>query len=321
MSEHDEFEISVEGYFAILPEWIIDAEISDRAVRLYAVLRRFANGELKARPSRAKLALRLRTSLSSIDRALRELQVIGAITVRHRWTNSDCSSFTYDRDSDHQTRAANGYVLHNTPARTLKVAGGGVTGDTTPLVTHDDTPSSPVTTPLVSPMTRGVSSPVTQGVVSPVTHELKPEEPKPEERTLSSAKPPRRKTEPYREDVEALCNRLRDRIVENGSKATVTDKWRTEARLLLDRDDRDFDKAMRLIDWCQADSFWKANVLSMAKFRAQYDQLRLKANETWGRSTHSGISKADQKVQGYLEMGRRLTSQPMPDQNPMKELA
>lgn len=312
MSEHEEFEVSVDGYFAILPEWIIDAEISDRAVRLYAVLRRFANGELKARPSRSKLAIRLRTSLSSIDRALRELQVIGAITVRHRWTNSVCSSFTYAKDSDHQTRAANGYVLHNVPARTLSVAGGGVTGDATPLVTGDATPSSPVTTPLVSPMTRGVASPMTRGVVSPVTHELKPEEPKPEgKRSSSSAKPPRR-PEPRRDDVEALCTRLRDLVVANGSRATITEAWRREARLLLDKDGRDLGKALNLIDWCQRDHFWHKNVLSMPKFREKYDQLRLNAlDEHQRRSSpaQSATPKSDQKVANILEIGSRLMSE------------
>ncbi|WP_433568110.1 hypothetical protein ACQP1O_42920 (plasmid) [Nocardia sp. CA-151230] len=141
------------------------------------------------------------------------------------------------------------------------------------------------------------------------------------EETSSSAKPPREKSEPYREDVEALCARLRDRIAANGSKATVTDKWRTEARLMLDRDGREFDKAMRLIEWCQDDSFWRGNILSMPKFRAQYDQLRLKANETRSRAAPSGLSKADQKVQGYLDMAARMTTPPPPDPPPLMELA
>lgn len=158
MSEHDEFEVTVDGYFAILPEWVIDADISDRAVRLYAVLRRIAGGSLRGWRSRAKLAERMRCSLSSIDRALKELQDVGAVTIRHRFTNPEFSSFTYERDAEHPIRAANGYVIHNAPK-----LGGGVTGDGTPVVTGDEEVSSPVT--------GGMASPVKGGVASPVTHE------------------------------------------------------------------------------------------------------------------------------------------------------
>ena len=43
-----------------------------------------------------------------------------------------------------------------------------------------------------------------------------------------------------------------------------------------------------LIRWCQADPFWRRNVLSMPTFRAKYDQLRLKAEgaERAGSSGH-----------------------------------
>ena len=105
----------------------------------------------------------------------------------------------------------------------------------------------------------------------------------------SAGNPPQRRTSlleddlseaksapPLREDVELLCNRLRDRIIANGAKAKITDAWRREARLLLDSDGRDLTQALRVIDWCQQDSFWKSNVLSMPKFREKYDQLRLR---------------------------------------------
>lgn len=290
MTDSDEFDVTIDGYFAILPEWVIDADISDRAVRLYAVLRRFAGGDLKARPSRRKLAARLRTSLSSVDRALSELQVIGAVTVRHRWTNSSLSSFTYAKDSDHPMRAASRYVLHSAPARRAQSPGGVVTHDDTPVVTHDERVSSPVT--------EGVSSPVTRGVSSPVTHELKPDEPKKDQKTSSSAKPPTRE-EPRRDDVEALCTRLRDCIIANGHRPPIiTAKWRTSARLLLDKDGMELDKAMNLIDWCQSNDFWQDNILSMPKFREKYDQLRGKALKERNRRSASPVngSTADQRV-------------------------
>ncbi|MER7433159.1 hypothetical protein ABT341_00365 [Pseudonocardia alni] len=93
-----------------------------------------------------------------------------------------------------------------------------------------------------------------------------------------------KKPEPKRDDVEAVCTRLRDLIIENGSKApTITQEWRRQARLMLDSDKRDLSKALNLIEWCQKDTFWQSNILSMPKFRQQYDQLALKAREEWRR--------------------------------------
>lgn len=85
-----------------------------------------------------------------------------------------------------------------------------------------------------------------------------------------------------RDDVEELCTRLRDRIIDNGSKPpTISKAWRDEARRLLDRDKRELAKALNLIDWCQQDSFWKSNIQSMPTFRKKYDQLRLRSLEDW----------------------------------------
>jgi hypothetical protein len=84
-----------------------------------------------------------------------------------------------------------------------------------------------------------------------------------------------------REDVEKLCNHLRDRIVGNGSnEPTITKKWRDSARLMLDKDDRTFDQVMSAIDWCQDDEFWRGNILSMPKLREKYEALRLAAKKT-----------------------------------------
>jgi hypothetical protein len=110
---------------------------------------------------------------------------------------------------------------------------------------------------------------------------------------------PREDSTGHRPDVDALCTRLRDRVVANGNRApTITRKWRTEARLLLDKDGVELSKALALIDWCQADSFWNANIMSMPKFREKYDQLRSKAlaeHRQKGATTSQG-STADQRV-------------------------
>lgn len=81
---------------------------------------------------------------------------------------------------------------------------------------------------------------------------------------------------PRRDDVEAVCTRLAGRMVENGCRPpNITKGWRDAARLLLDLDNRDPNEVAALIDWCQADDFWRGNIQSLPKFREKYDQLRL----------------------------------------------
>lgn len=88
---------------------------------------------------------------------------------------------------------------------------------------------------------------------------------------------------PIRDDVERICQHLVDRIVTNGSrKPAVSDEWRTEARLLLDKDGRTEEQVHRAIDWCQDSTFWRGNVMSMPKLREKYDQLRLAARAPAG---------------------------------------
>jgi|SRR5579872_6537353 len=75
-------------YWARVPEWVLYAPISDRAVRLYGVLARHAKSDgTGADPGRARLARLLRCSPSSLDRARRELETVEAIEVdRYRLT-------------------------------------------------------------------------------------------------------------------------------------------------------------------------------------------------------------------------------------------
>jgi hypothetical protein len=81
--------IRLERRFAIIDEWLLDLDISDRAVRLYAVLARYADSEThKAYPSRDTLAERLRCSTKSVDRAAQELVESGAMTKQHRHNSS-----------------------------------------------------------------------------------------------------------------------------------------------------------------------------------------------------------------------------------------
>jgi hypothetical protein len=89
-------EVRSSEYFAIIPEWVVHSDISSNAVRLYAVLNRFANSNGKAWPSRRTIAEIMHTSTATVDRAKDELVEINALTVEHRTTPAgDPSSNIY----------------------------------------------------------------------------------------------------------------------------------------------------------------------------------------------------------------------------------
>lgn len=105
--------LSVEERFVLVPEWVLDHPgLSDRSVRLYLVLRSFADNVTGvAWPGRRRLAERLRCDVKTVDRALAELVKVGAVTVRARF------------DDDHGQRS-NAYVVrHSRPGSTPLVTG------------------------------------------------------------------------------------------------------------------------------------------------------------------------------------------------------
>lgn len=86
-----------------------------------------------------------------------------------------------------------------------------------------------------------------------------------------------------RDDVEQICDHLANAIESNGSKRpTITAKWRTAARLMLDKDGRTEEEVHGAIEWSQRDEFWRANILSLPTLREKYDTLRLQAQRKHG---------------------------------------
>jgi hypothetical protein len=83
-----------------------------------------------------------------------------------------------------------------------------------------------------------------------------------------------------RSDVERICEHLAEQIEARGAKRpAITARWRTEARLLMDRDQRTEEQVHACIRWLFTSShrdalFWRTNVRSMPKLREEYDRLR-----------------------------------------------
>lgn len=75
---------------------MLDAAISDRAVRVYAILARYADSEtLQAFPSRETLAKRAGCNAKAITRAVDELVAIGAVIKQHRKSGETYQSNLY----------------------------------------------------------------------------------------------------------------------------------------------------------------------------------------------------------------------------------
>lgn len=82
-----------------------------------------------------------------------------------------------------------------------------------------------------------------------------------------------------RHEVQSLLDLLDSEIQSNGGKPSGHVKRNQDAmRLLIDKDGRTPEQIAACIRWCQADEFWRSNILSASKLRDKYDQLRLKAS-------------------------------------------
>ena len=105
-SQDTSADLVVEDRFAIVPEWLLDADIGDAAVRLYAVLLRYGQSSGARMPSRATLARRLhKKSTDSVDRALKELVTIGAVAIEHRYDGGQRLTNAYHLRTSRPARA------------------------------------------------------------------------------------------------------------------------------------------------------------------------------------------------------------------------
>jgi hypothetical protein len=126
MSEHDVTSeaaadvalLEVQERFAIVPEWLLDADVSDAAIRLYAVLLRYGQSSGARMPGRATLARRLRKkSVDTIDRAMRELVDVVAVTVEHRYAGGQRLTNRYHLHTSQPTGSGDQPVETSEPRR------------------------------------------------------------------------------------------------------------------------------------------------------------------------------------------------------------
>ena len=109
-----------------------------------------------------------------------------------------------------------------------------------------------------------------------------------------------------------LAMHLKKEILNQDPSTKVPDdltNWATEADRMIRLDKRDPEEAAYLITWAQNDSFWQANILSMAKFRKQYDTLKRQAM-TRGHLKHppgrGGETAAQRLLREEMEKERSI---------------
>ncbi len=144
---------------------------------------------------------------------------------------------------------------------------------TAPAHTPAQAESKPVPGPVPGPV------PLSESVESSQDHESACPQP------TAAAKPKSKKeTVVLGEDTDAyqLTALLREHILSNDAQAKVpalTPKamagWCGEMDLLIRVDNRAPPTIRAVIDWCQADSFWRANILSPSSLRKQFSRLYL----------------------------------------------
>lgn len=102
-----------------------------------------------------------------------------------------------------------------------------------------------------------------------------------------------------RPEITALLDLLDSEIRANGGRIPSRSKKNIDAcRLLIDKDGIRPDQIAKAIRWCQADEFWRANILSMSKLREKYDQLRLAATRTTGAPK---LARADENAADFYK--------------------
>ena len=84
--------------------------------------------------------------------------------------------------------------------------------------------------------------------------------------------------------------------------------WADELRKMVELDNRTIEQVKGMIEWSQADDFWKINVLCTKKLREKYDQMRVAANANYKK-------KKTEKMPEWAENPRNVTeTAPDPDQ-------
>ena len=104
--------------------------------------------------------------------------------------------------------------------------------------------------------------------------------------------------------TQLLINKILENDIRSSSCRKMTEEnqrtWIDDCRKLREIDERTPAEIKAIIEWCQNDNFWKANILSMGTLRKKFDRLFLQAKRDTGEDDLSGI-RAWLKEQGAIK--------------------
>ena len=88
-------------------------------------------------------------------------------------------------------------------------------------------------------------------------------------------------------DEFRLASFLWEKIKENNptAKAPNLQSWAKSVDLMLRIDKRTTDEIEDVITWCQADTFWMANIMSTSTLRKQFDKLTMQMRRNGSKSS------------------------------------
>jgi hypothetical protein len=252
---------NLQGYATIPRSVLHDPDIPSDAKLVYLVLSSHVGDQTAdVWPSHATIAKDSGLSVSTVKRQLVYLRDKKLV----RWTN---------------------HIAPGTDCKTI---------NTYELVA---TTSAPQQTPIAQPEPTSTQNLGSQGAIT---------DPGRSTQDVGSGRPPKEVLNPSNDEVllerpelRALCQRLADLIVANGSKRPrITKRWLDEARRLIDLDERTIEQIEKAIDWSQEDSFWRTNILSMETLRKQYDKMRLDAiRKEQAKAPRNFLAEREQQVQ------------------------
>ncbi|WKV22506.1 replication protein O [Bacillus phage vB_BceS-M2] len=106
-------------------------------------------------------------------------------------------------------------------------------------------------------------------------------------------------------DEVRLAHYLLQKIRENNPdhKEPNLQTWAGDIEKMIRIDGRTPQQVQNMIDWCQADHFWKANILSGKKLREKYDQMKVKALAERGNTATlpQQVNRGQAVIQAWME--------------------
>lgn len=186
----------------------------------------------------------------------------------------------------------------NAPSNALQGAGSNATCN----------PAPDPTRPVRSEGSRSVGGPVSSKIADAI------DDAAPEEQATTKQPKPRR------DDVEAVCKQFAHcREVQGGVRPKITEGWRESARLMLDKDGRDLEKTLRLIEWSQQHHHWHGRVKALPRFREEYGAIRKQALREWERE-RGGTGPTGSTTDRRVEQNEQKMAAMFPDSTSFDQL-